>query len=75
MDTGKDVYLLRKDKLKKCESLQQALTMSPTANLLHRGSFHVPLSRLPEIEKDLLETNPNFKPPKPGGPALRPSMT
>ena len=64
VDTGKDVYLLRKDKLKKCESLQQALTMSPTANLLHRGSFHVPLSRLPEIEKDLLETNPNFKPPE-----------
>ena len=64
VDTGKDVYLLRKDILKKCESLQQALTMSPTANLLHRGSFHVPLSRLPEIEKDLLETNPNFKPPE-----------
>lgn len=64
VDTGKDVYLLREDKLKKCESLQQALTMSPTANLLHRGSFHVPLSRLPEIEKDLLETNPNFKPPE-----------
>ena len=64
VDTGKDVYLLRKDKLKKCESLQQSLAMSPTANLLHRGSFHIPISRLPAIEKDLLETNPNFKPPE-----------
>ena len=64
VDTGKAVYLLRKDKLKKCESLQRALAMSPSAPLLHRGSFRIPISRLPEIEKDLLETNPNFKPPE-----------
>jgi SNF2 family DNA or RNA helicase len=64
LDTGKQVYLFRKDKLEKCEAMQKALAMSPTAPFLHRGSFRVPASRLPEIEEDLIEANPNFKPPE-----------
>ncbi len=64
VDTGKETYLLGKDKLKKYENLQKTLSISPTTHLLHRGSFHVPISRLPEVEKDLLESIPNFKPPE-----------
>lgn len=64
LDTGKQVYLFRKEKLEKCEAIQQALAMSPTAPFLHRGSYRIPSSRLPEIEEELIEANPNFKPPE-----------
>lgn len=64
VDTGKDVYLFKKDKLEKCEAIQKSLAMSPTAPFLHRGAYRVPASRLPEIEEDLIKANPNFNPPE-----------
>ncbi|MAM92912.1 MAG: serine/threonine protein kinase [Opitutaceae bacterium] len=63
VDTGNQVYLFRKDKLKKCEALQKSLALTPNAPFLHRGSYQIPASRIPEIEDDLAEANPNFNPP------------
>lgn len=63
VETGDRVYLIDKSRVESLHKLQKSLSNSPDAPLLHHGRYRVPIARTPEVEEELSELNPNFKPP------------
>lgn len=63
IETGEKVFLIKRSKLDKLNTVQKQLTGDFDAPLLHNGSYKIPYSRSLEIEDPLSELNPNFKPP------------
>ncbi len=63
IETGEKVFLIKRSKLDKLNTIQKQLTGDFDAPLLHNGSYKIPYSRSLEIEDPLSELNPNFKPP------------
>lgn len=63
IESGKQVFLVKKSKLESLNRVQKQLTGDFNAPLLHNGSYKIPYSRSLEVEAPLSELNPNFKPP------------
>ncbi len=64
IESGDQIFLVKKEALGKIHSLQKAVSNSPDAPLLHNGTYSLHASRIPEISESLEAVNPNFKAPK-----------
>jgi len=63
IESGDQVYLIKKSSIDSLHTLQKSLSESPDAPLLHNGQYKVPITRTPEVEESIAALNPNFKPP------------